>query len=139
MRMMFCLIGIILVGTWFAWSAPGEQDNDKFPQVRRTSAADGVEIVYTIAGDKEPALVFIHGGFADRSFWDNQVKFFAPTYQVEYDFVCSRCLCSACQGKDLQGGFNRKFPGRAGGIGSCATGAGKNPGHCRGGYLPGLQ
>ena len=31
-------------------------------------AVDGVEIVYSVAGAGEPALVFIHGGLADRAF-----------------------------------------------------------------------
>ena len=38
---------------------------------------DGVEIVYSIQGKAEPTLVFIHGGFADRSFWSDQMKHFA--------------------------------------------------------------
>ena len=40
-------------------------------------SADGVEIVYSAAGAGEPALVFIHGGLADRSFWDAQLQAFA--------------------------------------------------------------
>ncbi len=43
---------------------------------------DGVEIVYSIQGKAEPALVFIHGGLADRSFWFDQMKHFARYYRV---------------------------------------------------------
>ena len=43
---------------------------------------DGVEIVYTCQGKAEPALVFIHGGFADRSYWDNQVRTFSANHMV---------------------------------------------------------
>jgi len=43
---------------------------------------DGVEIVYSIQGKNEPALVFIHGGFADQTFWSDQMKFFSPSHKV---------------------------------------------------------
>ncbi len=45
-------------------------------------SADGVEIVYSAAGAGEPALVFIHGGVADRSFWDAQLRAFAGSHRV---------------------------------------------------------
>jgi pimeloyl-ACP methyl ester carboxylesterase len=43
---------------------------------------DGVEIVYSIQGKNEPALVFIHGGFADRTFWPDQMKHFGRYRKV---------------------------------------------------------
>jgi len=45
-------------------------------------AADGVTIVYSACGAGEPELVFIHGGLADRSFWDAQLKAFAGRHRV---------------------------------------------------------
>jgi pimeloyl-ACP methyl ester carboxylesterase len=45
-------------------------------------APDGVEIVYSAAGAGEPALVFIHGGLADRTFWDAQLQVFAWDHRV---------------------------------------------------------
>ena len=45
-------------------------------------AADGVEIVYSVAGKGEPALVFIHGGLANRGFWDGQLKEFGKRYRT---------------------------------------------------------
>jgi pimeloyl-ACP methyl ester carboxylesterase len=45
-------------------------------------AADGVEIVYSAAGAGEPALVFIHGGLANRGFWDGQLKAFAGRHRT---------------------------------------------------------
>lgn len=45
-------------------------------------AADGVEIVYSAAGAGEPALVFIHGGLAERGFWDGQLAAFAPRHRT---------------------------------------------------------
>ena len=43
---------------------------------------DGIEIVYSSQGEVEPALVFIHGGFADRSFWADQMKYFSKRHHV---------------------------------------------------------
>ncbi len=43
---------------------------------------DGVTIVYSAAGAREPALVFIHGGLADRTFWNAQLKAFAAGHLV---------------------------------------------------------
>lgn len=45
-------------------------------------SADGVRIAYTTSGDGEPALVFIHGGLADRTFWSNQIEVFADRFKV---------------------------------------------------------
>jgi pimeloyl-ACP methyl ester carboxylesterase len=45
-------------------------------------APDGVTIVYSAAGSGEPALVFIHGGLAERSFYDSQLKAFAGRHRV---------------------------------------------------------
>jgi pimeloyl-ACP methyl ester carboxylesterase len=45
-------------------------------------APDGVTIVYSTAGAGETALVFIHGGLADRSFFDGQLRAFADRYRV---------------------------------------------------------
>ncbi len=46
------------------------------------TSEDGVRIAYTAAGDAGPALVFIHGGLADRSFWASQLEFFAARHRV---------------------------------------------------------
>jgi pimeloyl-ACP methyl ester carboxylesterase len=51
--------------------------------VRKTCrAADGVEIVYSVAGRGEPALVFVHGGLANRGFWDSQLKEFGAGHKT---------------------------------------------------------
>lgn len=52
------------------------------PERKACKAADGVPIVYAAAGSGEPALVFIHGGFANRGFWDEQIKAFSPRHRV---------------------------------------------------------
>lgn len=51
-------------------------------QRRTVAAPDGLAIVYSVAGTGEPALVFVHGGLADRSFWDAQLAAFAPRHRV---------------------------------------------------------
>jgi len=51
-------------------------------QRKTCRALDGVQIVYSAAGAGEPALVFIHGGLADRTFWDAQLKAFAGKHRV---------------------------------------------------------
>jgi pimeloyl-ACP methyl ester carboxylesterase len=45
-------------------------------------SADGVEIVYSVTGTGEPALVFIHGGLANRGFWDAELKAFGPKHRT---------------------------------------------------------
>lgn len=51
--------------------------------VRKTCrAADGVELVYSVAGKGEPALVFVHGGLANRGFWEGQLKEFGAKHKT---------------------------------------------------------
>ena len=45
-------------------------------------SADGVRIAYTTKGQGKPALVFIHGGLANRTFWSNQIDAFSGRYKV---------------------------------------------------------
>ena len=52
------------------------------PTRKFCSAADGVPIAYSAAGSGEPALVFVHAGLANRSFWNAQLRAFAPRYRV---------------------------------------------------------
>jgi pimeloyl-ACP methyl ester carboxylesterase len=49
---------------------------------RRAVSADGVAIAYSAGGSGEPALVFVHGGFADRTFWRHQLTAFAGSHRV---------------------------------------------------------
>ncbi len=39
---------------------------------RTTYSNDGVAIAYSVSGTADTAVVLIHGGLADRSFWDGQ-------------------------------------------------------------------
>jgi pimeloyl-ACP methyl ester carboxylesterase len=49
---------------------------------RTTSSFDGVSIAYSVSGTAETALVFIHGGMSDRSFWDGQHAAFADRFRL---------------------------------------------------------
>ncbi|MFP5227287.1 MAG: alpha/beta fold hydrolase [Acidobacteriota bacterium] len=46
------------------------------------SAPDGVQIVYSAAGAGDPALLFIHGGLANRGFWDGELRRFSDRHRV---------------------------------------------------------
>jgi pimeloyl-ACP methyl ester carboxylesterase len=80
-----CLSSLVAIGL-LSLTAAGEKK--EATQVegkieRKTcSAPDGVEIVYSAAGTGEPALIFIHGGMADRTFWDAQLKAFSDRHRV---------------------------------------------------------
>ena len=49
---------------------------------RTTTSFDGVCIAYSVSGAAETALIFIHGGMSDRSFWDGQHAAFAERFRV---------------------------------------------------------
>jgi len=56
------------------------------PPAREISAAtpssDGIAIHYRVEGAGEPALVFVHCWSCDSTYWDAQVKEFAPRHRV---------------------------------------------------------
>ena len=73
---------LIVAATATMSKAPAEDPMTAKIERKTCSAADGVTVVYSAAGAGEPALVFIHGGLADRSFWDNQLREFAGSHRV---------------------------------------------------------
>ncbi len=46
------------------------------------TSPDGVPIRYDVAGKGDPALVFVHCGGCNRSFWDGQMALFAAKHRV---------------------------------------------------------
>lgn len=52
------------------------------PTAASTNAADGLRIRFDSAGSGEPALVLIHGGLCDRSYWAAQVEGLADACRV---------------------------------------------------------
>ena len=45
-------------------------------------SADGVQILYEFRGKGEPTLIFIHGWCCDRSYWREQLPYFAKKHRV---------------------------------------------------------
>lgn len=60
----------------------GEESMDRRIERKTCLAEDGALIVYSAAGAGDPALVFIHGGLADRTFWQGQLREFAGLHRV---------------------------------------------------------
>jgi pimeloyl-ACP methyl ester carboxylesterase len=65
-----------------AAGAYGEESMDVRIERKTCLAEDGVSIVYSAAGAGDPALVFIHGGLANRTFWEGQLRVFAGLHRV---------------------------------------------------------
>ncbi len=63
-------------------AAQGEERMTTSIERKTCLAPDGVTIVYSAAGAGDTALVFIHGGLADRSFFADQLRAFAGRYRV---------------------------------------------------------
>jgi pimeloyl-ACP methyl ester carboxylesterase len=76
------LIKVILLSIVAIPLLAARADGNDLIKTAKVKAPDGVEIVYSVAGQGEPSLLFIHGGFADRTFWSNQMTTFAPRYRV---------------------------------------------------------
>jgi pimeloyl-ACP methyl ester carboxylesterase len=47
-----------------------------------TPSSDGVPIHYRSFGEREPALVFVHGWASDEGIWDDQVPRFSSSHRV---------------------------------------------------------
>jgi pimeloyl-ACP methyl ester carboxylesterase len=60
------------------------EDQSKAVIIERKTctARDGVRIAYSATGSGPVGLVFIHGGLANRTFWDGELKEFAAYYRV---------------------------------------------------------
>lgn len=79
------LIFLVMMVSVIAATAAGTYGGNAMTmQIERHTcrSADGVTIVYSACGEGEPALVFIHGGVADRTFWDAQLEAFARSHRV---------------------------------------------------------
>jgi pimeloyl-ACP methyl ester carboxylesterase len=78
------IFGAMMIAVLAATAAGTYGGNAMTMQIERHTcrAADGVAIVYSAVGSGEPALVFIHGGIADRTFWDAQLQAFAGSHRV---------------------------------------------------------
>ena len=68
-------IAVLLAAMPLMGAATGNRDG-------RVRSADGVEIAYSVRGTQPTALVFVHGGLADRTFWKNQLSDLSDRYTV---------------------------------------------------------
>ncbi len=75
-------VGIFVLFVLVTLHAGATQNAGAAPVTGKTLSADKVEIVYTASGSGKTAVIFIHGGFADRTFWSNQLGPFAEKYRV---------------------------------------------------------
>lgn len=78
-RALLALVNAAAVALWMATcrsAAAGENVEARVP------SSDGVEIAFTVRGAGDPALVFIHGGLADRSFWAPQLSSLSKQFRV---------------------------------------------------------
>jgi sigma-B regulation protein RsbQ len=85
MRFYVCLsygLALAFVCLILLPEAPGAERADARIQRKTCLAPDGVTIVYSVAGAGETSLIFVHGGLADRSFFNGQFGAFAGRYRV---------------------------------------------------------
>ena len=75
------LITVILCGVT-AVSSASTVNVDTVAMTGKVGSFDSVPIAYSSTGSGEPALVFIHGGFADQSFWKEQIEALSGRFQV---------------------------------------------------------
>ena len=81
---LFALFALAGVLAGLGLNAGRKGDGEMSLEVERKvcRAADGVAIVYSVCGAGEPALVFIHGGLADRGFWDAELQPFSGRHRT---------------------------------------------------------
>jgi pimeloyl-ACP methyl ester carboxylesterase len=80
MRTYFMSFGILAVAA-MAVACGGGPAGVKIAH-KTCLAPDGVRIVYSVAGTGEPALVFIHGGLANRGFWTSELEAFGGNHRT---------------------------------------------------------
>ncbi len=59
-----------------------EQTDKPAVEIGTAASADGVHIRYELSGEGEPTLIFIHGWCCDRSYWREQLPYFAKKHRV---------------------------------------------------------
>ncbi len=72
---------VLLAVASLVWTH-AEQRMPQRVERKTCQAPDGVTIVYSAAGAGDTALVFVHGGMADRTFFNGQFTAFADRYRV---------------------------------------------------------
>ena len=76
------LVVLLVLGSAASAYAQGATTIASITTTAAIGSADGIRIAYTSTGTGAPALVFIHGGFADQSFWKEQIEPLSDRFQV---------------------------------------------------------
>ncbi len=63
-------------------SKRADQTDRPGSEIGTAVSADGVQIRYELKGKGEPTLVFVHGWCCDRSYWREQLPYFAKRHRV---------------------------------------------------------
>jgi pimeloyl-ACP methyl ester carboxylesterase len=74
----FLLVPLLLLGA----CRPSPPEGTPGSIIATTASADGVAIRHESTAKADVALVFIHCWSCHRGFWETQMEFFAPRYQV---------------------------------------------------------
>jgi pimeloyl-ACP methyl ester carboxylesterase len=61
---------------------PSDSVSTPVPAQTRPIADQGVNIAYTDTGKGDTTLLFVHGWAINKTYWDDQVKFFSSRYRV---------------------------------------------------------
>ena len=81
-KLVGLIAGAVLLGTVVGHAEGAVAEATKGAATGRVPSADGVQIAYTVRGAGSVALVFIHGGLADRTFWASQLDGLADRFRV---------------------------------------------------------
>ncbi len=76
------LTGISIFGAATSAVAVSTVNIETLTTTGKIGSFDSVPIAYSSTGSGQPAIVFIHGGFADQSFWKEQIEPLSERFQV---------------------------------------------------------
>ncbi|MBU2493110.1 MAG: alpha/beta hydrolase [Bacteroidetes bacterium] len=74
MKNLFHVLLLLVIAFFICNSAKAEEGKVK--------SKDGVDITYSVKGESDIALVFVHGWSCDKSYWKNQVNEFTNDFKV---------------------------------------------------------
>ena len=83
-RLMIIPLVLVLCFTFICQKGEEVAEEELKPTITVDSAtsADGISIAYEVRGEREPALVFVHGWSNKRSIWDAHLAHFSQKYKV---------------------------------------------------------
>lgn len=76
------LIGIVVLWAVTPAVAASTVNIETLTRTGKVGSFDSVPIAYSSTGSGQPAIVFIHGGFADQTFWREQIEPLSQRFQV---------------------------------------------------------